>query len=345
MIGKNLLGKLSLIALLAIASQSCKKENGIDNNNVVLRPYVLYASDKSGNILKTNDGDNFKTVFPGSGTAIRAIVTSKANLLIVKDSTVFLSTNNGSSFNAIRYQLVKVPSYIIWPYFILDVPQLNRIYLTNDRLGTGKVAQSPENGTYFLIDSSWSAGDTPYVFNSYTYTDNDILFAYSPGGSKFGGNKLFKKTGKDKAWEGVSSDLPSPVDFYLSHSGNTLIATDYTGAKGAWYSTNQGVNFKQYNGLPVTQTLYCTYSAFEKILVGTEEMGVYIYDNTSKFVASNSGLPPKTTVYSIVAKENIYKNDVTKKFFYIATDKGLFKSEDLGKSWVKIKDGVYTLVN
>jgi hypothetical protein len=70
---------------------------------------------------------------------------------------------------------------------------------------------------------------------------------------------------------------------------------------------------------------------------------VYRLSGTT-FVASNSGLHPNPTVYAIVAKENYYKNNVTKQFFYIATDKGIYRSEDLAKSWIKVKEGDYRLL-
>ncbi len=43
--GKTLFGKLSLLALFVVAFQSCKKENGIDNNNVIEAPYAVFVSD------------------------------------------------------------------------------------------------------------------------------------------------------------------------------------------------------------------------------------------------------------------------------------------------------------
>ena len=342
---KNLLGKLSLITLLAIATQGCKKENGIDNNNVIKRPYALYASDKAGNVFKSNNGENYSTIFPGDGTPLRAIVTSKMNIILAKDQSLFISKNDGKSFNPILKGVVTVPANIKWANFILDVPQLNRVYVSNLSSGTGKIALSPENGTYFDSDTNYTNKDTPYVAESFTYLDNQILFTYSTPGSVNGVSKLFYKLEKDKAWEPKSTDLPSPFNFYLSHSGNRLIATDYDGGKGSYYSDDTGKTFKPYSGLPTTKTLYCTHSAYNKILIGTKDNGVYVCDASAKtFAQSNSGLDANTTVYSIVGKDNVYKNDVVKNFFYIATSTGLYRSEDLAKTWIKVKTGDHRLV-
>lgn len=345
--GKNLLGKLSLIALFAIATQSCKKENGIDNNNVIQRPYVLYASDAVGNIINSNDGENFRTIFSGDGKPLRALITSKKNILIVKEKTVFFSENEGKLFNPIKPILVQVPSTILWPYFILDIPSLNRIYICNERIGgVAQTAISPENGTYFNPDTSWTENDTPLIMESFTYADNKILFGYSQTGSLFAGNKLFAKFEKDKVWTPVYTDLPNTAGarYYLSHTGSRLVATDYNAiSTGAYYSDDSGKRFKPYTGLPVGKTIHCTYSAYQTLLVGTSGNGVYRTSGTA-FEAANSGIPANTTVYSIVAKDNLYKNDAVNKYFYIATNKGIYKSEDLAKSWVKVKDGDYRLL-
>jgi hypothetical protein len=340
---KNLLGKLSIIALMAVAAQSCKKENGIDNNNVIQRPYALYVSDSTGNIYKTNDGNNYKTIFPGDGNPLRAITTSKQNLVFVKGMTVFLSTNEGKTFNPIKQTLVQVPSGIRWQNFILDIPQLNRLYISNTLGIIGKISQSPQNGVYFELDTSYTEVDTPYLVESFAFTNNQILYGYSSSGSKFGVSKFFYKAGKDAKWKPMVTDLPSPHSFYLTAWGNKIVATDYDGVKGALHSSDTGKTFVAFTGLPSAKLL-STYSAHDKLLVGTQGNGIYLYDGAT-FVPSNSGIDAKTSVYGIVAKDNYYKNKATKKFFYIATNTGIYKSEDLAKSWIKVKTGDYRLIN
>ena len=97
-------------------------------------------------------------------------------------------------------------------------------------------------------------------------------------------------------------------------------------------------------GLPVKHILHCTYAPFDKtILVGTDSMGVYRWDG-SKFVASNAGLDDYTVVYSIVGKEDIFKNGVSKQLVYAATNKGLYRSEDLGVNWALVLPGGFVNV-
>lgn len=344
--GKNILGKLSLIALCALATtQSCKKEDGIDNNNVIQRPYVVYAADEAGRVIKTNDGINYKTIFPGDGSPLRALVTSKANILIFKNQNMFFSDDQGLSFNPSLNHIT--PLTIKWPYFVLSVESTDRIYTANTAAGpsSGNISYSRwDNGKSFDADTNWK-NDTAFSIESLTQLDNGVIYGYSLTGSKFGVSKLFYKSGKDEPFMPRVTDLPSPHNFYLSHYNNTLVATDYDVTKGVWYSTDEGKTFKQYTGVPATTALYATYGKYDQLLLGTDKMGVYRLEGTA-FVSSNSGIEPGTSVYSIVGKDNFYKNNVTKKFFYIATSTGLYRSEDLGKSWIKVsKDNLkYTLV-
>lgn len=331
---KSLLGKLSLLTLLALATQSCKKENGIDNNNVIQRPYVLYAADKQGTIYKSNDGTNYKTIFSGDGTAIRSMTVSKSNLIIIKNATAFYSKNEGRTFDAISNLNVSVPTNIKWPGFLLDVPKFKVVQLVNVS-GFGGLSISPSNGEYYNADTNWV--DVAPSTESLTIAGDEVLFCYSLVGSK-----LYMRTEAGAKWQQRGAGaLPKPFNFYLSRFGKTLIATDYDGLEGSWYSIDSGNSFKKYTGLPKA-TLYATYGAFEKLLVGTDS-GVYVAEGT-KFAPSNTGLAALTKVYSIVAKDNYYKNDATKKVIYIATDKGIYRSEDMAKSWVKVKDGDHRLL-
>ena len=71
-----------------LAQSSCKKENGIDNNNVISTPYALYYSDGNGALFNTNDGQLFKWIFKGENVPMRSIVTSGNNILFVKYNTI-----------------------------------------------------------------------------------------------------------------------------------------------------------------------------------------------------------------------------------------------------------------
>lgn len=335
---KNFLGKLSLVALIAIATQSCKKENGIDNNNVIQRPYVVYAADLNGSILKTNDGNVYQTIFPGDGTPLRALIIAQQNMIIVKRNAVFHSKNEGKSFIPTITSNVNVATSIKWPFFLIYVPgaKFSIVEICNLN-GFGGLSFSPSNGEYYDAETHWITPATSS--ESITFTSDRVLYTYSVGSSKL--YNRFDTAGKFT--EVPAANLPKPQNFYLSHFGATLTATDYDGLKGAWYSIDSGKTFKAYSGLPTGKILYTTYGAFEKLLVGVEGMGVYVAEGTT-FKQSSGGMDANTSVYSIVAKDNYYKNELTKKFIYAATNTGIYRSEDLAKSWVKVKEGSFNLL-
>ncbi|MCC6187350.1 MAG: hypothetical protein IT256_09380, partial [Chitinophagaceae bacterium] len=275
-------------------------------------------------------------VFPGDGFPIRSIVTSKQNVLFAKANRLYLSEDNGQNFNPLRADLINLPLTSMAPNFILDIPGWNKLYVSNLESIRGKVSISPENGTYFNTDTMWTKDqDSAYNIESYTFTEGNLLFGYSPTGSVIDTTKLYVKKTADGRWEEVRTNLSKNYQFYLSHNGSSVIATDYNGLGGAFYSSDEGKTFSAYAGLPVGKKLYSTYAAKNIVLVGTEKNGVYVTTGTT-FATSNSGIDAQTTVYGIVSKENYFKNKVTKTYFYLATSTGIYKSEDMAKSWIKV---------
>jgi hypothetical protein len=72
-------------------------------------------------------------------------------------------------------------------------------------------------------------------------------------------------------------------------------------------------------------------------------MGIYRLQG-GVFVPSNNGLESRTSVFAITAKDDIFKNEATKRYVYIATDKGIYRSEDLGQNWALVKEGDYRAI-
>jgi len=353
----KIFGTLAVAAALSATLQSCKRENGIDNNNVLQVPYALYAADAQGAIVKTNDGEIFTSTLPGDGRPLRALATSKSNVLLVKDSLFFVSKDNGFSFLPFTIDKYKMVSNVYWQqFFLLNTKKDNRIYLPSflSKYGANLVYTDDNgSGRYFDTDTLWkkASGDTARLFTSFTETDNGYVYAYSNSGSRTNGaRRLYVKKAKDSSWEAVTTNLfPSPAigfggdSFYLAHIGNTVIAADYGARQGVLYSNDDGATFKKYTGVPNDVIIYDTRAAFDKVMLATTK-GVYLYGDNNSFVLSNTGLDPKTTVYSIATKDNVYKNGVVKNFVFIATSTGIYRSEDKGLTWIKAKTGDYRIV-
>lgn len=335
----TLLHTLTLGALLSITLFSCKKENGIDNDTVVKKPYGLYVTSEKGELISTNNGDDYTTVFPVDGYATRSLATTSKGIVWIK-ANLFVSLDNGKSFNPkITVSLPPTPT-TPWQNMLLSALDQERIYVTST-LDKG-IFYSDNNGSSWSPDPNWEIGVTGGDISSFTQLKNGVIYSRSNSN----GGALYKKDNKTSNWNIVTQTapmLPSNGTYYLSHFDNTLLATDVFGVNGVYFSNDGGQSWKQYPGLPARK-LYSTQAPFDQVLlVGTDSMGVYRLQS-GQFVPSNNGMPINATVYGIVGKNNIYKNGANKQFIYIATDQGLYRSEDLGQNWVMVKPGSYRSV-
>lgn len=328
-----LLNTLALGALVCIAFQSCKKENGIDNETVIKRPYGLYITSAAGELLNTNNGDDYVTVFPVDGYPSRALVTTDSAIFWLK-ANLFVSLDQGSHFNPKLSLSIPVSPITPWHNVMISATDQDRVYVAGTK--DHGIYFTEDNGRNWFEDPDWDDGVAGGGISTFTQLKNGAIYAHSNSN-----DSLYKKDNKTDKWSWVEqiSPLPSFGTFYISHFDNTLVATDVMGVYGTYYS-NDGQNWVKYTGLPVTK-LRATNAPFDEVLlVGTDSMGIYRLQS-GQFVPANNGLGVRTSVYGIVGKDNIYKNGARKKFIYIATSDGLYRSEDLGQNWDLVKTGSY----
>ncbi len=171
---------------------------------------------------------------------------------------------------------------------------------------------------------------------------NNAVFAYSNIN-----NVLFRRGSADANWEPVTAEGLFPVDgpaYYLSSNSSTLFLTDYEGLGGVWYTEDEGVHWFRFGqgALPINRRWLCAASPSggQSFLVGTDSSGVYRVDNGT-FVPANVGLEKNMSVYSMAVKKNIYKNDEARTYVFIGTNKGIYRSEDLGITWDKMTSGSF----
>ncbi len=339
---RKVIYKLGIVLALAFSVQGCKPAyDEIDNNNVVSKPYVLYIGDTLGTIYKTNDGLNFEVVLSSDNYRASAIATSGKNLLFIKRNVhVVEDFGKGNNSN---------PTYIstglLTPYgesIIINVPKFgNRIYLGGG--GTRGYLYNDSNGKPGINYTNWRSEiqlsiPSNNVFTSFTILDNGILIAYDDINKR-----TFKLTARDAQWEQTTgTKLPNSGKFIITHSGNTLVAADLTGTNGVYYSNNEGNSWQQYSGLPASTKILSVNGGFgQTVLIGTDGKGVYRLPlGRTAFVSANLGLPQNARVGSLSEKYDLYKNDKRVEYIYAATDKGVYRSQDLGENWVKVFDGV-----
>lgn len=316
-------------AAAAISMTGCRKENGIDNNNVISTPYALFFADSEGSIYKTNDGNTYSQVTFSDGYSPRSLLVSGNNMLMVKYN-VFLSTDNGKNFNPVDTSANKdVP----WQNILLDVPSHNRIYLASTELYS--VKYSEDKGMTWQVDEKWDTAIINHylpVVQSFAQTQDNNLYAWSNQDTV-----LYKRTGAGEEWKevNINSGLPDSDRWRLGRFANQLLLVDTAGTLGVRYSNDGGQNWNNYIGLP-NRRIFSTFAPFdETLLVGTDTMGIYRIEG-GLLIPSNNGLDINTSVYGFAAKKDFYKVGVEKKFVYAATSTGLYRSEDNGKNWIKM---------
>lgn len=330
----RLLYTIAALAALSLGIQGCKKLNGIDNNAVIEKPYGLFVIDTVGAMYNTNDGVTYKEIlFPPDGFPTRSFITAGENILWVKGNT-HLSDNNAQNFNPTNLQ---TNPQAFEKSMIFYVESWDRVYLssTSGRLGC-MFSDSKGELNSWQPDTKFDPNlIDPVSFTSFTQLKKGTVIAYD-----YINNRTFFKNGKDDNWieQTGGNKLPTPAAFYLTRFNNTVIATDYTGLNGVWYSNDDGKTWGSYGGLP-NRILYAAHAPFDRtLLVATDSAGVYELQGGT-FVPVNSGLDIAATVRGITSKDDLYKNDAVKQYVYIATNTGIFRSEDLGKNWIKVKPG------
>lgn len=325
------------LSVFGVATQSCNKNNGIDNNRVITKPYTLYVVDSQGAIFNTNDGlDYKKTIFPPDGLNPVSLATSGENIIMVKSGNVFVSEDEGAHFNLV--EVIPSPSGF-HQSVVIDVPSFDkRVYIGS---ATG-VSYSADHG----VKNSWRPDNSTVlngaVITSFTQLMDGKLIAYDDVNKKF-----YRLDDLGSNWVVANgSGFPGGGQFFISHYANTVVAADMSGTSGVWYSNDNGNSWSQYAGVPTGVRIYSAYSPFEKVLLlGLEGQGVLRLPlGSTTFQPANNGLDNNTIVRAITAKSNSYKNDSRKPYVYIATNTGVYRSEDNGENWIKVKSGNFTTI-
>lgn len=330
-----------MFALTAFAFQSCKKTNGIDNNAVITKPYTLYVVDSLGTIYNTNDGNNYKQIiFPADGIPPRAFATYFNSILMIKSSAnAFLSSNEGAQFSS---TFSKVSPMAFHQSLIIDVPSFNRVYIASTD-AKGIAYSQDSTGEAWIADNDNGLGSAASI-TSFAQLEDGTLVAFDDAS-----RSIFTKPNVGAAWtKKASGGLPPAGNgqMFITNYGNTIVAADATGAEGVYYSTNNGDSWLAYAGLPTGVPVRTAHSPFNKVLlIGLEGQGVYRLPlGSDTFVPANIGLDANTAARSIVSKSDYFKNDRLKEYVYAACNTGLYRSEDNGSNWTKIKSGNFVLV-
>jgi hypothetical protein len=332
---------LAAAALLSIIFSSCsKKENPIDNSNTIKVPYVLYFGTDVNNIYKTNDAVSYSTIKYGAGSFTQSIYSLDTNILFFNDKahvangmqlqfpvpfrtelgfSPLLLNGNKTILGYINSTCFDAGQKKMYACAIAPVPTL---YESNKNGAYGSWIVSPFTTTANSIRSVTATPDG----NVYCMSDNLILYKRAGGVGNFtivpfGASKF--STGNNEV-------------YFLSHHNNQLILSDASGKSGAFYSNDLGVNWFKIANSDKGRFLMGKDVAYSgEYYTSKDSMGLFKLVGNA-LVPDNAGVPTYARIYDIVGKRNVYRTDVSKYYFFLGTNKGLFKSDNGMKDWYKL---------
>ncbi|MDR3503121.1 MAG: T9SS type A sorting domain-containing protein [Legionella sp.] len=244
----------------------------------------LFAGTSNGGVfLSTDNGISWNAVNSGlTNTAVFTLAVSGTNIFAGTYGGVFLSTNNG----------------IIWSATSLTNTNVRVLAVsgTNIFAGTyGSAFLSTDNGT------SWNA-----INNGLTNTNiysivvsGTNLFAGTLGGG------VFLSTNNGTSWATVNTGLTNPNVRVLAVSGTNLFAGTSNG--GVFLSTNNGASWTAVNISLTNNEVYAFAFSGTNIFAGTTGSGVFLSTNNgTSWTGFNSGLTDTFVLALAVSGTNIF---------------------------------------
>jgi len=315
---------------------SCEKYNQINNAGVVQTPYVLYSGGLDGSLHVANDTSYFKKLFPIDDIAVRQIITADTNILYLKGNCYF-SQDEGRAFNicnanALPYYDFFYKYYL--PHQMIYHAPTRKVFLCT----TFGLAESADLGKTF---SNAGVGIIP---TSVAQLTNGDIFVIQDDAT------IYRSAAGTGPWTQVppgSATLAAGTDYYLTGFGNTLVATDFEGVNGSYYSTNGGADWTKYgavsgNGRPIL--FVNNPKGSSDLFLGRDSMGLFKLDGTG-FVPSGKGIPWYAKVQYVEGKKLIFRTGVERYYLFCATDVGLYVSESGGEDWRLIRPGRYSTLH
>lgn len=185
--------------------------------------------------------------------------------------------------------------------------------------------------------------DTPYIMS---LANPDVLYT--------GTNKIYKNiTGTEAKWTEISSDLTDPASNFLRHNisciaqspiDSQILAVGTSDAK-VWITPNDGTTWIDITeGLPDRYVSHVHFSSLGNLYVSftgyrDNDNSPYLFTSDDlgknwKIIQSNL---PKISINNIITAPGIDRKD---EYVFVATDAGVFYTEDGAQSWKSLGDNM-----
>lgn len=269
----------------------------ISANLAIAQQYRIGQSTSNASLIIAGHQDNGTNRYNGTwaevygGDGMDCFVDRTNNNIMVGSyvyGEYYRSTNGGASFTGIN---TGIPSGTEWLSVIHQDPVTATTYYAGGRTALYRTTNSGTN---------WSALGTP------TGTGAILEFAIAPSNNqviyalKAGTNGVSKSTNGGTSFTAVSTGLPTtvqPTGIAISNTDPNVAFVTYSGygaSTKVYKTTNGGTSWTNLStglpNIPVNCVVYTNGSTDDAIYVGTD-MGVYYKNNTSAWIAFNTGLP------------------------------------------------------
>ena len=347
----NIAYTVGSIALAAFSLQSCvSRTENLDNLNVITKPYSLYFADTLGLVYTTYNGERFDVLNSTQGVSVDALGTTGEFILMKMVNGTILFVDDGGQGNRHNFN----PSYknvnpaAFGPSVVLNLPKYNdtgaikrdRVYVASS-INKG-IAYSDNNANY---DSSWfHPGDVELgsSVTSFAKLDNGTIVAFDDVSRGLWVKANLTSEWKSKPATGIAAAATGQM--YIISQKNDILAVMINGAGtdyGIWRSTDGGNTFSKLpdiNPSDPVKDITCAAAPFGKVLIAcTRANGIWRLSGQGTWERASVGLKNNIRVYAISAKSNKFKNDKTGEYVFIATSDGLYRSDDLGQTWVRLE--------
>lgn len=330
---------------------SCKKYNQIDNASTVKTPFVMYAGGYYGTLQKTNDLLFLTTLFPTDNSVVRQVLVADTTLLYLKKH-MYYSKNEGKAFQPSN---PNTPLPFVDDFYKYYFPNSalydeveRKVYLCRstdtNALASNQLTVSTDYGMNFTNETNWSSNTTIAPFNTYnptsiTQLDNKVIYAIKD-------TIIWEKIGTN-LWDTVNTvtKLPFAKGWYISHSHDTLIAIDYFGKNGIYYSTDGALNWNPCKGMPKNRRILFGNQALNgTFYIGYDSLGMYRLEGEN-FKATGAGIPWYAKVSYVTGKRVVYRTGEIRNYLFCATDQGMYISETNGLDWRLHKQGSFSTLH